>query len=81
MEEFRLHVFLTPSDEVNQLRNQISELNSKLLEMKRKFDSLEYSYRCESLVNMELVDLCWEHGIRYRPHLDRHGPSPVGDSG
>lgn len=48
----------------------VKELEGKLAEAVAAKNRAEYRYRCESVINTELVDLLREHGIKYRPALE-----------
>lgn len=68
-----VHVVLTPSDEVQALRAQLADVQSKLLALQQDFNRVEFWYRQEVVINTTLLDLCREHGIKYRPSWDgRH---------
>lgn len=49
-----ISVKLTTSDEVLALRSKIESLQNELENMKKEHNRLEYLYRCECLVSMEL---------------------------
>ena len=65
----RLEVVLTTSDEVLALRDQVRVLTEQLGRLQVDRNQLEFRYRCECVVNMELQDLLKEHGIPYRDIL------------
>ena len=69
MEPLEIHVRVSPDDEVLALRARVAELEAQAAQRKREYDSLEYRYRCETLVNTELVDLCREHKVPFREAL------------
>lgn len=48
------------------LRAALEGENRRLSEELR---DVSFRYRCESVVNLELLDLCREHGVKYRPSL------------
>lgn len=62
-----LDVRVTPSDEVQQLRQQVEDLRQNLADLQAKYNRTEYLYRCETLINLQLHDLCKDHGIKV-PH-------------
>lgn len=70
-------VRLVPSDELLHLRKRVEEFETEAVAL-RRCDASEYKYRCEVLVNAQLLDLCKAHGLdipaslRQRPRL----PSP-----
>ena len=47
----------------------VKELERQLAETREQLNRAEYRYRCESVINMQLQDLCHEHGIKYREAL------------
>lgn len=65
----KVEVVLTQSDLVLDLRAQIAELKRQLDELRQAYNRVEYLHRCETIVNMELVDLCKAYGIRIRPSM------------
>lgn len=65
----KLEVSLTPSDEVQQLRRQLSDITSRLSELEVQFNRAEYLYRCETIINLRLQDFCREHGLKVPRHL------------
>lgn len=65
----RLEVSLTPSDEVQQLRQQLSDISLRLAELESQFNRTEYLYRCETIINLRLQDYCREHGLKVPRHL------------
>lgn len=60
---FKLDVTLTTSDEVLALRQQASELASQVQELRAQLNRAEYLYRCETVINTRLVDLCRSQGV------------------
>lgn len=62
----KLSVSLTDSAEVQLLKGQVSDLQSELDSLRELYNRTEYLYRCEVLVNMELLDLCKLHKIPVR---------------
>lgn len=67
----RVSLAVTDAQEVIDLRDQITALQSEIVQLRERCRSLEYDYRCEVVVNMELQDLLNAHRINYRPAL--HG--------
>lgn len=65
----RLEVVLTTSDEVLALREQVRVLTEQLGRLQADYNRVEFRYRCECVVNMELQDLLKENGISYRDVL------------
>ena len=57
MEPIEIHVRLSPDDEVLALRARVAELEAQAEAARAERDRLEYKYRCESLINTELIDL------------------------
>lgn len=64
-----LHVVLTPSDDVVHLRNQVSDLQREVLALKQEAIRAQNLYQGESVLNLELIDLCREHGVPVRQVL------------
>lgn len=60
---------LTTSDEVLSLREQVKVLTEQLGRLQADYNRVEFRYRCECVVNMELQDLLKENGIPYRDVL------------
>lgn len=59
----RLHVYLSPSDELTELRREVDELRSK---HQRSVDDLrqaEFRYACEVTINNRILDFCRQNGI------------------
>lgn len=61
-----LEVRLTPSDEVVKLREQVNLLEGRLVALQAEYNHVEYLFRCESIVNQRLTDLCREYGVPLR---------------
>lgn len=70
----RVSLAITDAQEVIDLRDQITSLQSEIVQLRERCRSLEYDYRCEVVVNMELQDLLNAHRINYRSAL--HGRHP-----
>ena len=56
-------------DEILQLREKVAELEEKVQEERAMRDRAEFRYRCECVVNAELVDLCHASNVDIRPAL------------
>ena len=56
-----LSVSLTDSNEVLSLRARIESLEKELDALRASYNHTEFLYRCEVVVNTELLDLCREH--------------------
>lgn len=65
----KVDVTVTPSDEVQALRKQVSDLTLQLSDLQAKYNRVEFLYRCETLVNARLVDMCHDKGIKVPPSL------------
>lgn len=76
--KIEVDVKLWPADEVEALRAELAELRAMLSTEREANRRLEYLYRCESLINAQLVDLLREHGVslpaRFRRKLGTIGP-------
>ena len=70
-EPIEIHVRLSPDDEVLALRARVAELEAQAEAARAERDRLEYKYRCESLINTELIDLCKREGVPFREALTR----------
>lgn len=70
MEPLEVRVILRTDDEILALRARVAALEAELADMSAQRDRLEYMYRCESIINQELVDLCRASGVNYRPSLE-----------
>lgn len=62
-ESLKLDITLTTSDEVLALRQHVSELTSQLQDVRAQLNRAEYLYRCETVINTRLVDLCRSQGV------------------
>lgn len=71
MEPLEVHVTLRTDDEVLRLRAQVAELEAALEAEKAAYNRVEYKYRCECVINQELVDLCRASNVNFRPALER----------
>ena len=65
----KLEVTVTSSDEVQDLRRQLSDLASQLQDLKDQVNRVEYLYRCETIINLKLTDYCRAHGLKIPRHL------------
>lgn len=70
MEPLEIHVRVSPDDEVLALRARVAELEAQVETGRTERDRLEYMFRCESLINAELIDLCKAHKVPYREALN-----------
>lgn len=59
----QVDVQLTPSDEIQQLRQQVAALTDELVDLRGKYNRVEYLYRCETLINARFLDFCREHSV------------------
>ena len=59
----RLHVYLSPSDELTQLRREADELRSKLQRHTDELRQAEFRYGCEVTINNRILDFCKQNGI------------------
>ena len=55
---------VTPSREVQQLRDHIAALEAELQEVKRTLRHSEFQRGCEMQINDRLCDLLRQHGIK-----------------
>lgn len=67
MEE--LTIYLEDGRRVRELTERVAVLEGEKARLEERVRDLEFKYRCESVVNMELADLCREHGVKFRPGL------------
>lgn len=51
--------------------DQIRQLRQQLEDLQQQYQHLEIRYGWEVMLNNELVDLCREKGVNFRPALDR----------
>lgn len=69
-----LQVVLTPSEEVQSLRARIKDLEGQITAMRQEVTRAQNLFQAESVLNLELIDLCREHGVPVRQVLkDRKG--------
>lgn len=64
-----LTIYLEDGRTIQELRRRLVEVETEKIRLEERVRDLEFKYRCESVVNMELLDLCRAHGVRYRPGL------------
>ena len=79
----KVEVSLTPSDEVNALRSQVSELQARVAELQRDFNKVEYRYRCEVMLNLQLQDIMAVAGVPFPRRLRTTGTAEgleIGDT-
>ena len=69
MVPLKVDVSLTPSQQVLSLQKRVSDLTYRLDEMQQIYTRLEYKYRCEVLVNSELMDICKSYNLPIRDSL------------
>lgn len=65
---------VTPSDVVQQFREQVIALQAQIDLLQSQVHRVEYLYSCESVINNRLIDWCKEQGINpprslYTPDL------------
>lgn len=58
-----LHVSVTPSDEVVELRNQVLDLHRQLDALDARYRRVEYRYGCEVKVNEQICDIAKRCGV------------------
>lgn len=54
----KLEIILTTSDEVLSLRRQLADALAQIDDLRAQLNRTEYLYRCETIINSRLVDLC-----------------------
>lgn len=65
----KVAVTLTASDEVNALRSQVADLHRQLADLQEEFNKVQFRYRCEVLLNLQLQDLMTCAGIPFPRRL------------
>ena len=60
----QVEVILTDSNMVQSLRQQLTQLEEEHDRLRDNFRLVEYRYRCEVLINMQIVDYCKTKGIK-----------------
>ena len=71
MEQIESHGRLSREGGVLAQRARVAELGAQAEAARAERDRLEYKYRCESLINTELIDLCKREGVPFREALTR----------
>lgn len=66
-----VQVTVTPSDEVLDLRRQITELKEEKLDLKARLDRCEYLLMCQHGINDQLRQLLINNGIKIPRHFDQ----------
>lgn len=66
-----VNVLLTPSDDVVGLRNRVSELEAQVLTLQQEAVRAQNLYQQESVLNLELIDLCREYHVPVRDALKK----------
>lgn len=64
-----VNVLLTPSDDVVHLRNQVKDLQAQVLSLRQESTRAQNLYQQESVLNLELIDLCREYHVPVRDVL------------
>lgn len=67
-----LNIRLTPSEEVQSLKEQVQTLTQQIDTLKAQANRAEFLYRCETLINLEITDYCKEQGIILPRSLFKH---------
>lgn len=62
-------IYLEDGRRIKELEARIAKLEAENLRLTADNRTLDFRYRCECTVNMELIDLCREKGVKYRPSL------------
>lgn len=62
----RIDIFLTPGEEVLQLRQQVKEFETRIDKLQIDLQRAQDLYGQECVINLELEDLLRMHGIRRR---------------
>lgn len=60
----RLHVYLSPSDELTKLRREIDELKSEVQKYKDSERIAVFRYGMEVTINTRILDYCRDNGIK-----------------
>ena len=63
-----IHVRVSPSDEMCQLRSDLDAANAQLKQLRGDYKRLEGKFVMASQLNLVYIDLLNEHGIKHR-HL------------
>lgn len=75
-EPLELVVRLIPADEVTALREQVKTLQGQLDALQARYNRLEYLYRSETIISLELQNACREHGVPVRHSLYHQPAAP-----
>lgn len=59
-----LSISLKEDEEVKRLKEENEALQSRLNGLQAELNRAQYYFRCESVLNNQLVDLCRQHGIK-----------------
>lgn len=71
-----LSISLKEDEEIKRLKAENEALQSRVDTLQAELNRAQYLFRCESMVNNQLVDLCRDHGIKIdsaffqRPYSD-----------
>lgn len=65
-----LKIYLEDSNRVRELTEHIRALQTELDKLRADYNAIDYRYRCEVAINMQLTDLCRSKGVAYRAALD-----------
>ena len=71
-----LSISLKEDEEIQRLKAENESLQSRVDILQSELNRAQYLFRCESMVNNQLVDLCRDHGIKIdsaffqRPYSD-----------
>lgn len=69
----KVEVSLTPSDEVAALRARVAALEGELAALQQTYNVVEFRYRCEVLLNLQLQDFMTAAGLRFPRRLRTTG--------
>lgn len=58
-----LSISLKEDEEVKRLKEENTALQSQIIGLQAEVNRAQYLFRCESVLNNQLVDLCRQHGI------------------
>ena len=64
-----LTIYLEDGRRIRELAAQVAALEEERDRLRERVRDLEFKYRCETIVSLELTDLCREHGLKVRPGL------------
>lgn len=68
-EPLKVALTVRTEDEILALRARIGALETALEAAQAAYNQVEFRFRCETMVNAQLVDLCREAGVKYRDSL------------